>query len=316
MAVSKSEGFHDAVEMRKSEGGESVSGAEEKPGSEVLVSAFKQGQLEKEAQKNWDLFYKRNSTNFFKDRHWTSREFEELRACREVSSWRRNPAGFTQSAPLHHHTSTPFLQEGQHLSHQGPWTRPSLPAGAGCLLTLAGPLWPVCSVVGVPEAGAAGGWLWRWKLHLPSAGGRPQPLRLRLRLLTASRGLCQGLLCLLKLTESCVSCTNVGEITRQQDNGRLPKPRWYRVAKSKSFLSPVLQKNPLCCPERCCAFQCDLTKDDLREHVAEDSVDVITLIFVLSAVHPDKMRLVLQNLSRVRLFTHVVVSFLCKAQTF
>ncbi|XP_062070888.1 tRNA N(3)-methylcytidine methyltransferase METTL6 isoform X2 [Lepus europaeus] len=50
---------------------------------QVLVSHFKQQKLEKEAQKNWDLFYKRNSTNFFKDRHWTTREFEELRSCRE-----------------------------------------------------------------------------------------------------------------------------------------------------------------------------------------------------------------------------------------
>lgn len=51
----------------------------------VLVSEFKQQKLEKEAQKNWDLFYKRNTTNFFKDRHWTTREFEELKACREVA---------------------------------------------------------------------------------------------------------------------------------------------------------------------------------------------------------------------------------------
>lgn len=51
---------------------------------QALVSDFKQQKLEKEAQKNWDLFYKRNSTNFFKDRHWTTREFEELRSCREV----------------------------------------------------------------------------------------------------------------------------------------------------------------------------------------------------------------------------------------
>lgn len=50
---------------------------------QALVSDFKQQKLEKEAQKNWDLFYKRNSTNFFKDRHWTTREFEELRSCRE-----------------------------------------------------------------------------------------------------------------------------------------------------------------------------------------------------------------------------------------
>ncbi|XP_002738440.1 tRNA N(3)-cytidine methyltransferase METTL6-like [Saccoglossus kowalevskii] len=45
----------------------------------TLLSEFKRNKLEKEAQRNWDLFYKRNSTNFYKDRHWTTREFEELR---------------------------------------------------------------------------------------------------------------------------------------------------------------------------------------------------------------------------------------------
>nr|XP_005911621.1 PREDICTED: methyltransferase-like protein 6 isoform X4 [Bos mutus] len=108
---------------------------------QALVSDFKQQKLEKEAQKNWDLFYKRNSTNFFKDRHWTTREFEELRSCRE--------------------------------------------------------------------------------------------------------------------------------------------------------------QNPLYDTERCKVFQCDLTKDDLLEHVPPESLDVVTLIFVLSAVHPDKMHLVLQNIYKV-----------------
>lgn len=43
-----------------------------------LVSQHKAGCLEKEASKYWDLFYKRNETRFFKDRHWTTREFKEL----------------------------------------------------------------------------------------------------------------------------------------------------------------------------------------------------------------------------------------------
>ena len=43
-----------------------------------LVSEYKQQKLEKEAKKSWDLFYKRNKTNFYKDRHWTTREFSEL----------------------------------------------------------------------------------------------------------------------------------------------------------------------------------------------------------------------------------------------
>lgn len=44
----------------------------------TLVSTFQREKLEREAKKNWDLFYKRNKDHFFKDRHWTQREFKEL----------------------------------------------------------------------------------------------------------------------------------------------------------------------------------------------------------------------------------------------
>ncbi|XP_052000282.1 tRNA N(3)-methylcytidine methyltransferase METTL6 [Xyrauchen texanus] len=107
----------------------------------VLMSEFKQLKLETEAQKNWDLFYKRNTTNFFKDRHWTTREFDELKNCRE--------------------------------------------------------------------------------------------------------------------------------------------------------------QNALYCTEQCLAFQCDLTKDDLPATIQADTVDVATLIFVLSAIHPDKMQQALENIFKV-----------------
>lgn len=43
-----------------------------------MVTEFVAGKLETDSRKNWDLFYKRNQTNFFKDRNWTTREFEEL----------------------------------------------------------------------------------------------------------------------------------------------------------------------------------------------------------------------------------------------
>lgn len=43
-----------------------------------LVTEFQAQKIEKEAKKSWDLFYKRNETRFFKDRHWTTREFAEL----------------------------------------------------------------------------------------------------------------------------------------------------------------------------------------------------------------------------------------------
>ncbi|XP_063342716.1 tRNA N(3)-methylcytidine methyltransferase METTL6 isoform X2 [Pelmatolapia mariae] len=141
-------------------------------GERALVSDFKQMKLEKEAQKNWDLFYKRNTTNFFKDRHWTTREFEELKACREFESQ---------------------------------------------------------------------------KLVLLEAG-------------------CGVGNCIFPLLEDDLN-----------------------IFVYACDFSP-----------RAVEFvRCDLTKDDLMENVPESSVDVITLIFVLSAVHPDKMKLVLENISRV-----------------
>ena len=34
--------------------------------------------LELDASRNWDIFYKHNTTNFYKDRHYLAREFTEL----------------------------------------------------------------------------------------------------------------------------------------------------------------------------------------------------------------------------------------------
>ena len=37
-----------------------------------------QRRLEIDAQRNWDTFYKHNTTNFYKNRHYLVREFSEL----------------------------------------------------------------------------------------------------------------------------------------------------------------------------------------------------------------------------------------------
>ncbi|CAG8540500.1 5744_t:CDS:10 [Cetraspora pellucida] len=46
--------------------------------NEKLVPKFWVDKYKKEASKNWDLFYKRNTTKFFKNRNWIGREFSEL----------------------------------------------------------------------------------------------------------------------------------------------------------------------------------------------------------------------------------------------
>ena len=43
-----------------------------------MVDDFKAKKFVSESKKHWDIFYKRNTTKFFKDRHWTTREFSDL----------------------------------------------------------------------------------------------------------------------------------------------------------------------------------------------------------------------------------------------
>ena len=42
------------------------------------INSFWRSKYFRESGKSWDKFYIRNATNFFKDRHWTTREFPEL----------------------------------------------------------------------------------------------------------------------------------------------------------------------------------------------------------------------------------------------
>lgn len=43
-----------------------------------IVPSFKAQEIEKNSKRHWDIFYKNNGNRFFKDRHWTTREFSEL----------------------------------------------------------------------------------------------------------------------------------------------------------------------------------------------------------------------------------------------
>ncbi|CAM8905166.1 unnamed protein product [Rhodiola kirilowii] len=51
--------------------------------------------------------------------------------------------------------------------------------------------------------------------------------------------------------------------------------------------------------DRINAFVCDVTKDDLSEKIMRSSVDVMTLVFVLSAVSPENMHLILKNVKKI-----------------
>lgn len=56
----------------------SISEAEGKLKQTAQVNVNMYNKLEKEAKRNWDLFYKANKTNFYKDRHYIKYEFPEI----------------------------------------------------------------------------------------------------------------------------------------------------------------------------------------------------------------------------------------------
>ncbi|KAJ8893310.1 hypothetical protein PR048_005901 [Dryococelus australis] len=58
----------------------------------------------------------------------------------------------------------------------------------------------------------------------------------------------------------------------------------------------LLKMHPMYSENDISAFQCDITTDCIFTEIPADSLDVITLIFVLSAIHPDKFEKALRNL--------------------
>jgi methyltransferase-like protein 6 len=50
---------------------------------------------------------------------------------------------------------------------------------------------------------------------------------------------------------------------------------------------------------RCKAFVCDLTQDDLTDNVPANSLDIVSAIFVFSAIPPEKMDIAVKNVLSV-----------------
>jgi methyltransferase-like protein 6 len=154
-----------------------------------LVSEVKANKLEVDAKRNWDLFYKRNETRFFKDRRWTTREFQEL----------------IYSEEAHGICEKKFMLE------------------IGC-----------------------------------GVGNLIYPL-----------------------------------IEENRNNYFI-----YACDFSPRAIEFV-KNNPLYNEERVIAFTCDITTETIFNNIKKESLDIITMIFVLSAIHPGKFQIVFDNLFKL-----------------
>ncbi|PFH32812.1 putative methylase [Besnoitia besnoiti] len=68
--------------------------------NDQLLPAFTLEKLERDAVRNWDVFYKHNQGNFFKDRQWIKKEFPEFASYAAGQGIQNGHAGGETDAPL------------------------------------------------------------------------------------------------------------------------------------------------------------------------------------------------------------------------
>lgn len=164
-----------------------------------LVSQFKANQLELNARKNWDLFYKRNDTRFFRDRHWTTREFSELISPNDMAISIEHPKQNVKCTK-----------------------RTLLEVGCG-----------------------------------------------------------------------------VGNFIFPLIEDKFNENYFIYACDFSERAINFVKQNPLYDETMIKAFQCDITIDTIFNEIANNSLDIISMIFVLSAIHPKKFAKVLMNLYRL-----------------
>uniref|UniRef100_A0A182K991 tRNA N(3)-methylcytidine methyltransferase n=1 Tax=Anopheles christyi TaxID=43041 RepID=A0A182K991_9DIPT len=169
-----------------------------------MVTPFQALKLEQEARKHWDLFYKRNENRFFKDRHWTTREFGELLAG-------ENPAGSVSSTQ----------GEAPKNENEEKDTKTMLEIGCG----VGNLIFPLI------EDGHRDYFIYACDLS----------------------------------------------------------PRAVELVRKHNLYDERYMK----------AFTCDITTQEVYDTLAINSLDIVTLIFVLSAIHPEKFPSTVANIYRL-----------------
>ena len=239
-----------------------------------------------QAAKNWNDFYRRNSTNFFKDRHWTWREFPELLAETGPRPVRVRPGrGRGVSAGRSHRLDAWFSSIEQGVA-------PSL-LEVGCGVgNFVFPLLEQNKAVRVYACDFA-----KHAVEL---------VKVRRWMTTTPHALSSPLTMPFPPPSPCPFLPYHALSVPPHHSLSFPLTMPFPSPLPCPFLSPYHawivfrgQTNALYDPERCTAFVCDLTRDELAATVPAGTLDLVTMIFVLSAIPPEATVAALRNVANV-----------------
>ena len=204
---------------------------------------------EKDARKNWDVFYKNNQDKFFKDRHYFAREFPHI-----------FPEGADVGGGGDDESDGPAL-EASDGKDAASTSRPS----AACVDHGFDP--------DARETGPAPRYV------RPGTGDVPHRKRV---FLEVGCGVGNTAFPLLALDDTAVVyCCDFSK-------------RAVDLVRARRDALPTRAQR-----DRIVPFVCDITNEPLTDVVPIGSVDVCTMVFVLSAVSPEKMRDAVRNVSSV-----------------
>lgn len=84
----------------------------------------------------------------------------------------------------------------------------------------------------------------------------------------------------------------------------------YAADYSKTAVDVVLG-NKKYDPKRSCAFVWDLSSTEIPKEIEPESLDMIVLIFVLSALAPEQWDQAVKNIYKVRAYTYIYIHIIC-----
>uniref|UniRef100_UPI00398F7D2F tRNA N(3)-cytidine methyltransferase METTL2 n=1 Tax=Pristiophorus japonicus TaxID=55135 RepID=UPI00398F7D2F len=249
-----------------------------------LVSSEKRAEYESKANSYWNDFYKIHENRFFKDRHWLFTEFPELVPnCKSFLLDKSRP---TEAASDHHGNADPrscldgTVENGSH--------PPQMCAeeSAECVQEQ--------NDLQVDAASLQDGQRMDSFVDLSSAGTPQEHTKLGETELSDTDY--TGASATFRILEvGCGVGNTVFPILRTSNDPGL----FVYCCDFSSTAVELVKLNSGYDSSRCLAFVHDLCDAQATYPVPDGNLDIIILIFVLSAIHPDKMQAVIKRLSQL-----------------
>ncbi|XP_071803190.1 tRNA N(3)-cytidine methyltransferase METTL2-like isoform X2 [Asterias amurensis] len=263
--------------------------------SSEFMNQEQQEKLQKEADNQWDGFYSQHQNRFFKDRHWLFTEFPELAKTSATTSQdepvqtapdakptilNSDPSSEESVSPLRNSESVAKENEGAASSSGAKANCEPVPLSQiACRSTKEG-------VIQDSQNGVNGV---DCSVNERTCGDPTNPLDV------ANSERFPGWDARTRILE--VGC-GVGNTIFPILQSNIDPGLFVYGCDFSSVAIDIVKQHPDFNPQRCHAFVYDVTDSDAALPFPEGSLDTIILIFVLSAIHPEKMQKSINKLAR------------------